>query len=120
MEAPIAWDELTQSSKTAFGCAVAVSSNPSAQGPPPQLNSEALLAGIMLAHDPDSEPDQLLRHFRLSRSDLQDAGMSQLPDRGGSPATLDALPPMGPDAEAVLEKAAELSRSLNPDREKLI
>ncbi len=83
-------------------------------------DSEALLAGIMLAHDPDSEPDRLRRHFGLSRSDLQDAGMSRLPDRGGSPASLDGMPPMGPAAEALLEKAAELTRSLNPEREKLI
>jgi KAP family P-loop domain len=101
------WDRLDERVRHVLGWAVA-------SEPAGRIGSRGLLIGILRADLPDNEPDQLLRHFAVTRAALyrclQDVRPTPAirPD-APEPSTLSDYPRLTPNAQRVIEKADDLS-----------
>jgi KAP family P-loop domain len=86
------------------------------------VGSRGVLIGIIRAREKDSEPDQLLRHFEVSRSALFKALQKERPQvpiepEVPSPAPVTAPPRLTSNAREALELAERLAFSTGPDGE---
>lgn len=111
---------LTQSSELALDWAAHFASMRGAS----TIDSIDLILGLLFAHPGDSEPGQLLDHFRIPGTMLAEAlASAQTPGHHIAPTTrLPAAPPprgdrlsLADDVEQILTRASELAERFNAD-----
>ena len=116
-DAAVTWEHLSDSAKEAFAWATAVESSGGRRG---TVGTRGLLLGIMRGGGPDSEPDQLARHFGRRREEffaaLQAANPSVPLDPAiAEPAKLEDFPHLTTNAKHALEEASKLLAQTSSD-----